>query len=66
MKYALQRREVNTFVRNELRQNMTNLPERWVTRILANKISEIIQYIDQNHRIIDYNTDEIIINYSRF
>lgn len=61
-KYALQRLEPYPFkIRHELRKNMTNLPERWTEIMFSNNLDLLTKYIDKTHRIINWNTLEIIV-----
>ncbi|MBE3140097.1 MAG: hypothetical protein IMZ53_05895 [Thermoplasmata archaeon] len=64
-KYALERLEpfpnnILRQVRNELRKNMTNLPERWKAIMFAKTAEELIRFVDTRHRVVDWNTLEII------
>jgi len=62
LKYAVQRREPYPFkIRNELRKNMTNLPERWKEVAFADDIDLLRPYVDKRHRIIDAQTLDVVV-----
>lgn len=60
-KYALQSLRHNPYVRRERRQNMTNLPQRWVEKMFSNNIEALTPFVDSTHRIIDWSNLEIIV-----
>lgn len=61
-KYSVQRLEPFPFkVRNELRKNMTNLPMRWKDVAFSDDIKLLSKYVDKNHRVINYETQEVVI-----
>lgn len=61
-KYALQRKGINTHIRKELLCNMTNLPESWKEVALSNDLDGLTKLVDLNHRVINRNNLEIVVN----
>lgn len=57
--YALQRKTINTYVRHELRQNMTNLPERWQEIAISKDIEQLKKHAVSGDRIINRDTLEV-------
>ena len=59
MRYELQTEVPNTYVRKELRKNMTNLPYRWVGVALSDDLDALKTHMTGRMRIEDRNTGEI-------
>lgn len=59
-KYALQHKEPNPYIRNELRKNMTNLPERWVDIAQSDSLDRLKDLAAPGHRIVRLNGLEVV------
>lgn len=59
MKYILETKVVNTFVRaGQLRKNMTNLPMRWKSVASSDNLAALQEMKSAEDRIIDRATGE--------
>ena len=61
MRYELQEKVPNTYVRHELLPNMTNLPYRWVGRVVSDDLAELKSRLRTGMRIEDRDTGEVIL-----
>lgn len=60
MRYELQYEVPNTYVRNELRKNMTNLPMRWKGIALSDDLDALKELMTKGKRIEDRENGELI------
>ena len=60
LRYELQVQVPNTYVRHELRKNMTNLPMRWKGVALSDDLELLMKNMPKGARIEDRKAGEVI------